>query len=113
VFFVWRKVSDLQMASPLAGVWQLISERDQSLNVRTDTYWVTVAVRGDLRRGIGGTYTVEGNHVSHKVLFDTAANAPPQIDLDFQLDGETLIAKRLTGSISLPSGYADHWRKIS
>ena len=109
---VWRKMSDAVMTSPYAGVWQLISETDQSVTVRTDTYWATVAIRGDFRRGIGGTYTVEGNHVSHAILFDTAADAPPQIDIEFHFEGDIFVAKRLAGTLSTPAGHVDRWRKI-
>ena len=109
---VWRKMSDAVMTSPYAGVWQLISETDQSITVRTDTYWATVAIRGDFRRGIGGTYTVEGNRMSHAILFDTAADAPPQIDIEFDLEGDIFVAKRLAGTLSTPAGHVDRWRKI-
>ena len=46
---VWRKMSDAVMTSPYAGVWQLISETDQSMNVRTDMYWATVAMCSGVR----------------------------------------------------------------
>lgn len=101
---VWHKVSDLTMTSPFAGVWQLLSETNAGLNVRTDTYWAAVIEREGSRRGFAGTYTVDDNHVRHTILFDTATNASPQLDLEFQLEEGTLIVKRLAR--------VERWRKI-
>jgi hypothetical protein len=109
----WRKIAEVTMTSPHAGVWQLISETDTVLNVRTDTHWITVAHRGDIRRGFGGTYTVEGNRVRNTILVDTALNAASQVDYEAQIEGEIMTVKRVAGTISTPTGHTDQWRKIA
>jgi hypothetical protein len=108
----WRKVSDFTRTSPHAGVWQLLSDTDQGLNVRTDTHWVTVVHRGDFRRGFAGTYTVEGNCLHHAILFDTDPNAPSHIDLEFELEGDINHVKIIAGS-TRRAGALDQWRKIA
>jgi hypothetical protein len=109
----WRKIAEVTMISPFAGVWELISETDQSINVRTDTYFVTIAARRDIRRGLAGTFTVQGNRLNNEIAVDTALNAASQVAFEGQIEGETLLAKRLGGSVSLPPGHVDRWRKIA
>ncbi len=109
---VWRKVSDLQMTSPVAGVWQLISETDHAIAVRTDTHWAIVSVRDDLCLGWGGSHTTEGNHTRHTVPFATLPDASSQFDVALQREEETLTVSRLTGSTGRPVGHVDQWRKI-
>lgn len=110
--FIWRKLSDLHMTSPFAGVWQLISNTDTGVTVRTDTHLVHVVNREIITRGFAATYTTHGNRVTHTVLMDTSANAAPQFDIDLKREGDTLTVNRISGTIAIPTGHIDCWRKI-
>jgi len=101
------------MASPFAGVWELVSETEKSISILTDTHFCAVGERTNTRRGIAGTYTIEGNRARYTIAVDTATNAPPQFELEFQRDGETLTSTLISGHSVLPAGHVDVWRKIA
>lgn len=106
----FRKIADLTMTSPFAGVWQLVSETDKSLVIRTDTHWLTI--RSSLQRGLAGTTSVTGSHVRDTVILHTALNSPVLLEFECHREGDTFTVKRMTESAVVPVGHTDQWRKI-
>lgn len=76
------------MASPLIGVWELISDDDKGLAVYTETHLLVVLERTTSRRGMASTYTVDGSRVRLHSLVDTATNASPQAEYEFQIESD-------------------------
>ena len=105
------------MASPIAGVWELVSNEEQGLFIATESYFTDVTVRKDrepfpvdrsavtdemraegwrgLLFAIGGTYEVlSSNGLEHEVLFHPLVNRVPIPSRDFThqitVDGDTM-----------------------
>lgn len=101
------------MPSPIAGVWELVSDTEKAFAVTTETHQSVVFERTQVRRGIIATYTLEGNRVQSTLLVDTAVNAPPSAALEFQRDGDTITTTLATPGRVSPAGHIDRWRKLA
>ena len=100
------------MASPLVGVWELVSDDEKAIRIFTETHACAVYERTNTRRGMASTYTVDGNRLRFNHLVDTATNANPQGEAEFQIEGETMTWTLLTAGTVSPVGHVDRWRKI-
>ncbi len=100
------------MASPLVGVWELVSDDEKGLGVYTETHLFAVVERTTIRRGIASTYTFDGNRVRLNLLVDTATNASRQIEYEVQIEGDTATLTYLTSGTVIPAGHVERWRKI-
>ena len=100
------------MASPLVGVWELVSDDEKAIRIYTETHTCAVYERTNTRRGFASTYTIDGNRLHHNILVDTATNANQQAVLEFQIDGNSMTMTLITGGTVSPVGHVDRWRKI-
>jgi hypothetical protein len=100
------------MASPLVGVWELVSDDEKAILIFTETHLSGVFERTNTRRGIASTYTIDGNRLRVNRLVDTATNVNPQGEIEFQIEGETMTWTLLTPGTVSPVGHVDVWRKI-
>ena len=99
------------MASPLVGVWELISDDEKAIFICTETHMCVVVERTNSRRGFAGTYTVDGNRIHPSILVDTAIDADPPVQ-EFQIDGDIMTLTFITAGTVSPVGHVDKFRRI-
>jgi hypothetical protein len=104
----------------LVGVWDLIAEASSPYPLQkgflifNETKIIAVIERhAGMRRGIEGTYAVEGNRIMlTQVLVDTAPERGPLGDGEFVLDGDRLTITWLpTQPTSQSPQYVDSFRR--
>jgi hypothetical protein len=100
------------MASPLVGVWELVSETNKSLWIFTETYHAGAIVRQGVRQGIAGPYTLEGTHF-HSALFISVVADVTTTDQDIHREGDLFTTKMLTPGTLVPTGQEFVYCKIS
>lgn len=97
----------------LVGVWDLMADASgpwpsqKGFLIFNETKITAIIERNEeIRRGIEGTYAVEGNRIIFtKLVVDTAPDQGPLGDAEFTLDGDTLT---LTWLSSKPTGQPRH-----
>ena len=86
----------------LVGVWDLMADESspwpKGFLIFKETKIIAVIERNeDMRRGVEGTYTVEGNRIIITGLFiDTAPERGAPDDGEFEIDGDILTIKWLS-----------------
>ncbi len=100
------------MASPLVGVWELISDDEKAIRIFTETHCCVVYERTNTRRGIASTYTVDGNRIRYDILVDTTTDANLQTTVEFRIDGDIMTHTLVTGGTVSPVGHVDYFRRI-
>jgi hypothetical protein len=104
----------------LVGVWDLMPDASgpwpsqKGVLIFNETKITAVIERSaELRRGIEGTYAVEGNRlIFTKLSVDTAPGRGPLGDAEFTLDGDTLTIRWLsTNPTGHPSHHIDTFRR--
>jgi hypothetical protein len=97
----------------LVGVWDLMPDASspwpsqKGVLIFNETKITAVIERNaEMRRGIEGTYAVEGNRIIlTKLVIDTAPDRGPLGDGEFTLDGDTLTITWLSTN---PTGHPPH-----
>ena len=95
----------------LVGVWDLMADASgqwpsqKGFLIFKETKIIAVIERNeDIRRGVEGTYSVEGNRIILTELFiDTAPERDAPGDGEFEIDGDILTIKWLTTNQTCPT----------
>lgn len=104
----------------LVGVWDLIADKSSQWPLQKGflifkaTKIIAVIERNeDIRRGIEGTYSVEGKRLLITELFiDTAPEQGALGDFEFEIDGDMLTIKwRLTNQTCQSPDHVDKFRR--
>jgi hypothetical protein len=104
----------------LVGVWDLMADASsqwpsqKGFLIFNETKITGVIERHEkMRRGIEGTYAVEGNRlIFTKLSIDTAPDQGPLSDAKFTLDGDNLTITWLSSNpMGQPSQHADTFRR--
>src|SRR3977135_1034742 len=102
----------------LVGVWDLMADESspwpKGFLIFKETKIIAVIERNeDMRRGVEGTYTVEGNRIIITGLFiDTAPERGAPGDGEFEIDGDILTIKWLSANQTCRTHHkADKFRR--
>jgi len=104
----------------LVGVWDLMADASspwpsqQGFMIFEETKIIAIIERNaEIRRGIEGTYSVEGNRIIIPELkVDTAPERGALGDMEFALDGDTLTITWLaTNQTQQPPNHVDTFRR--
>ena len=104
----------------LAGTWDLMADESgqwpsqKGFLIFNETTIVSVIERNEAtRRGIEGTYSVEGNRIMiTELLVDTAPERGAPGDLEFEIDGDLLTIQWLSPNPTRqPSNQVDTFRR--
>ena len=104
----------------LVGVWDLLPDASgawpsqKGFMIFNETKITAVIERHEkMRRGIEGTYAVEGNRIIFtKLVIDTAPGQGPLGDAEFTLDGDILtVTWRAPNPTGQPSHHVDTFRR--
>ena len=106
----------------LVGVWDLMADESSQWPAQNgflifeETKIVAVIERNeDIRRGVEGIYSVEGNRIIlTELLVDTAPERGAPGDMEFEIDGDILTIKWLsTTQIRQTPNHVDTFRRRS
>ena len=104
----------------LVGAWDLIADESsqwpsqKGFLIFKETKIIAVIERNeDIRRGVEGTYSVEGNRIIiTELLVDTAPERGTPGDVEFEIDGDMLTIKWLsTNQTRQTPNHVDKFRR--
>ena len=104
----------------LVGAWDLIADESsqwpsqKGFLIFKETKIIAVIERNeDIRRGVEGTYSVEGNRIIiTELLVDTAPERGAPGDVEFEIDGDMLTIKWLsTNQTRQTPNHVDKFRR--
>jgi hypothetical protein len=106
----------------LVGVWDLIADASSQwpsqkgfLNVNETTLVAVIERNEGIRRGVEGTYSVEGHRIMMtELLVDTAPERGALDDIEFEIEGDILTIKWLfTNQTRQTPHHIDQFRRRS